>query len=206
MWKAERGYLGSHRGLVGKYKRLSGSRSMDSPYCSSCGRFGLGHIQEGGWERDLQLDPSGGGVEGINRLMVCLNWLPSLKRERGRGLMVVVCEIIHITCTNQTFLIPPLSIKCKPSPARNQETETFRQAMDWLDLMIRTQMDKPPPLQPFSLAFLNQSVLNTEHADNGLYIQTNPRARKRHHPGECPNQVPSVWMPISTSSSKIFPL
>ena len=145
MWKAERGYLGSHRGLVGKYKRLSGSRSMDSPYCSSCGRFGLGHIQEGGWERDLQLDPSGGGVEGINRLMVCLNWLPSLKRERGRGLMVVVCEIIHIRCTNQTFLIPPLSIKCKPSPARNQETETFRQAMDWLDLMIRTQMDKPPP-------------------------------------------------------------
>lgn len=42
-----------HRGLVGKYKRLSGSRSMDSPYCSSCSRFGLGRIQEGGWERDL---------------------------------------------------------------------------------------------------------------------------------------------------------
>lgn len=53
MWKAERGYLGSHRGLVGKYKRLSGSCSMDSPYCSSCSRFGLGRIQEGGWERDL---------------------------------------------------------------------------------------------------------------------------------------------------------
>jgi len=97
---------------------------------------------------------------------------------------------------NQT---PPASLELQLNPnpptwlheclAKSQNTKTFFQAMDWLDLMIKTQMDNaPPPLQTLSLAFLNQSVLNTEHTDNGLYIQTNPRARETHDPCECFNQ------------------
>lgn len=40
----------------------------------------------------------------------------------------------------------------------------------------------------------------------GSTFETNPRARETHDPCECFNQIPSVWMPARSSSSKMFSL
>lgn len=85
-----------------------------------------------------------------------------------------------------------------------QQTETcFCQAMDWLDLMIRTWVDTSlppllclPPLQ----ACIPETVSSTQ-SNNRLYTQTMARARKTHDAGESPNPVPSVSTPMSSSSN-----
>lgn len=123
---------------------------MDSPYWSSCSRFGLGRIQEGGWERGSPVGcPEAGG---------CINGLRSVHSvfhevKKGAWERFDSSYIWNNTCRVQ---IKPFwsisSIKCKPNPAHcpwSQDAGTQSQAMDWLDLMIRTKMDNPrfPPFQ-----------------------------------------------------------
>lgn len=55
-------------------------------------------------------------------------------------------------------------------------------------------MDNPPPpiFHRFSLAFLNQSVLDTEHTMDSTFRQI-PEEEKTRHPGERLNQIPSFF-------------
>lgn len=59
-----------------------------------------------------------------------------------------------------------------------------------------------PPLPPFQSCIPEPEC--PQHRAHTQWTLHSDKARKTHDPGECLNQIPSVWMPISTSSSKIF--
>lgn len=142
-----------------------------------------------------------GGVGVINRLMVCrkTNSQEFHKGAWERFDSGDVYEITRIYCTNQT----PATEWTASEKKRDGHIQSGH-GLSRFNVKDSDGQTPRPTFHRFSLAFLNQSVLNTEHTMDSTFRQI-PEEEK--HVIQASVSIRSLlffWIPYSTSSSKIF--